>query len=319
MSLAADHDAFDAAGVTGIVWRRIDPVREAEAEALLHKLMLLAREMKGFQGSEIFPPISGVQDAHVVLYRFNSGENLRRWLESAERRETLRQVEALLLEPSFEFFFAHRRRAPGTVSSVFSYRIRAGCEEQFRDWRRRIVEASRTWEGFLGTESFDTPDSATPEFVVVVRFDNRAHLEAWLQCDVRAVLITEVHRYVEDYRVRRIGSGFEGWFEYANDASPPAPWRQGMVILAALFPVIMILRHVLEPVFVALPFPLAFLILLAIDVALLTYFIMPHFSRVMNFWLCPKPPHSWRTELAGWLILVAIIVVTLVVTLIGGL
>ena len=242
-------DAFDAAGVTGLVWRRVDPAREAEAEALMRQLMMLSRRSVGFQGSEIFPPIAGVQDAYVVLYRFNSGENLRRWLGSPDRHGIFQQIERLLRQPSHEFFFAHRRRVPGTVSTVFSYRVRPGHEAEFHDWRRRIVEASRKWEGFLGTESFDTLDSANPEFVVVLRFDSRPHLEAWLQCPERALLIAEVHQYVEDYRVRRIGSGFEGWFEYGDDSAPPAPWRQGLVILSALFPVITFLRHLLAPLF----------------------------------------------------------------------
>jgi len=311
-------EAFDAAGVTGIIWRRIDPAREAEAEVLMHRLMMLSRGSEGFVGSEIFPPIAGVQDAYVVLYRFSSGENLRRWLQCPERHEIFRQIEPLLLEPTFECFFAHRRRTPGTVSSVFSYRIRPGCEDRFVDWRRRIFEAVRTWEGFLGTESFDTLDSDHPEFVVVARFDSRAHLDAWLHCAPRAKLIEEVHDYVEDYRVRRIGSGFEGWFEYSDDTAPPAPWRQGMVVLAALFPVILLLRHLLAPVFTVLPFPLAFLILLAVDISLLTYLIMPHFSRFMNFWLRPKPDHRLRNELCGWGVLLGLIATALAVTLIFG-
>lgn len=311
-------DSYDAAGMTGIIWRRLDPAREAEAEVLMRKLMELCRGAEGFLGSEIFPPIPGVQDAYIVLYRFSTGEALRNWLAVPERRELLSQIEPMLIAPEIEFFFTHRRRAPGTVSSVFAYRIRPGCEDQFRDWRARILEASRTWEGFLGTESFDTFDSARPEYIVVVRFDSREHLDAWLHSKVRADFVKEVHQYVEDYQVRRIGSGFEGWFEYSHDVTPITAWRQGMVVLSTLFPVIMIMRYFLSPLFSILPFPVAFLILLIADVSVLSFLIMPHFSRLMNFWLRPKPGPRWKSELLGWCILLGLIGTTLTITLLCG-
>lgn len=311
-------EVFDAAGVTGIIWRRIHPERESEAEAFMRQLMMLCRAYVGYQGSEIFPPIAGVQDAHVVLYRFDSGEHLRAWLAAPERSEILRRMEPLLIEPSVEFFFAHRRRAAGTVSTVFSYRIRPGFEEKFHEWRRRIGEASRVWEGFLGTESFDALDSGKREFVVVVRFDSRAHLDAWMGSEARAALIEEVQAYVEDYQVKRIGTGFEGWFEYGPDRSPPAAWRQGMVVLTALFPLILTLRALLSPVFSVLPFPIAFLTLLVVDVSVLTFFLMPRFSRAMDFWLRPKPGHDWRTEAKGLGILLGVIAATLAVSLMAG-
>ena len=56
-------EAFDAAGVTGIVWRRVVPGEEAQAEAVMREIMMLSRQAEGFLGSEIFPPIPGVQDA----------------------------------------------------------------------------------------------------------------------------------------------------------------------------------------------------------------------------------------------------------------
>ncbi len=308
-------DSIDAAGMTGIICRRIDPAREAEAEILMRQLMALCRESEGFLGSEIFPPIPGVQDAYVVLYRFSTGEALRNWLAVPKRGEILQQMKPLLASPEIEFVFTHRRRTPGTVSSVFAYRIRPGCEDQFRDWRTRILEASRTWEGFLGTESFDTFDSSNPEYIVVVRFDSREHLDAWLHSKVRAEFLQEVHQYIEDYQVRRIGSGFEGWFDYSHDVAPIAAWRQGLVVLSTLFPVIMIMRQFLSPLFSVLPFPLAFLILLIGDVAVLTYLIMPHFSRWMNFWLRPKPGRPWWSELVGWCVLLVLIGTTLGVSL----
>lgn len=311
-------DYCDSSGVTGIVWRRVDPTREAEAEEIMQKLMAAARQHVGFLGSEIFPPIPGVQDAYVVLYRFNNAENLRHWLKAAERDALFHQIAPLLLQPPFEFFLAHRSRTPGSASSVFAYRLKPGAAEKFREWRLRILEESRKWPGFLGTEAFDTLDSEQPEFVVVVRFSSREHLNAWMHSKVRAEFMKEVPAYVERYRLRRIGTGFEGWFNTSDDTSPPVPWRQGMVVLAALFPVIMTLRHLLGFLFKIMPMPAAFLVLLTIDVTILTYFIMPHFSRMMGFWLRPKPNHTWWRELAGWAILLGLLAVTLAVTLVVG-
>lgn len=313
-------EAIDASGVTGFVWRRVNPEREAEAEALMQELMALSHRYEGFLGSEVFPPIHGVQDAYVVLFRYDSGEHFRKWLESPERKLLLYKMETFLLEPAREFYFAHRRRAHGSATTVFSYCIKPGHEAEFADWRRRILEAVREWPGFLGTESFDTIESGKrPEFVVIVRFDTREHLDAWMNAPVRNEFMREVEAYVEKVHVRRVGSGFEGWFDTSIDRRPPVAWRQGMVILGALFPLIMILRHVLHPLFGVMPFPVAFLVLLTIDVTLLTYVIMPHFSRLMNFWLQPKPGSGWVTELLGWGVLLGMIAAALAATLFLGL
>jgi antibiotic biosynthesis monooxygenase (ABM) superfamily enzyme len=311
-------EEFDSGGVTGIIWRRVAPGREPEAEAVMRKLMALSRQTEGFLGSEIFPPIPGVQDAYVVLYRYGRGENLREWLSSAQRQEYLKEMSALLLEPSVEFYFAHGRQPAGTASSVFAYRINEGCEQAFRIWRQRILEEVRKWPGFLGTESFDSVEGTDPEFVVVVRFDSREHLDGWLESPVRKAYMKEVGQYVDRYTLRRIGSGFEGWFDISPNSAPPARWRQALVILSALFPVIMVMRQLLSPVFHWFPLPVAFLILLTVDMVFLTYVVMPHYSRMMQFWLSPAGSWNWRRELAGLAILLGVIGCSLGVFLIVG-
>jgi len=304
-------EAFDAAGVTGIVWRRVISGKEAQAEAVMRELMLLSRQAEGYLGSEIFPPIPGVQDAYVVLYRFNRGTHLRQWLGSVRRQELLQQIAGLLVEPAREFFFTHGRQQAGTASSVFAYLIRMDKAAEFQDWRRRILEEARTWKGFLGTESFDALDGVKPEFIVVVRFESRALLDEWLKSKVRNDFIKEVRAYVHHFTLRRIGSGFEGWFDISENTVPPARWRQALVILSALFPVIMLMRQLLSPIFLVLPLPVAFLILLALDMVFLTYVVMPHYSRLMNFWLRPGADTTWQHELAGWAIIAGIIGSTL--------
>jgi antibiotic biosynthesis monooxygenase (ABM) superfamily enzyme len=304
-------EAFDAAGVTGIVWRRVTPGSEPQAEGVMREIMQLARQAEGFLGSEIFPPIPGVQDGYVVLYRFSKGAYLRDWLGCTRRQELLQQIAGLLVEPAKEFFFVHARRNEGTASSVFAYRIRADRQPEFQEWRRRILEAVRKWEGFLGTESFDTLEGGEPEFIVVVRFDSRSHLDAWLRSKVRCDLMAEVREFVHHVALRRIGSGFEGWFDISENTAPPARWRQALLILSALFPVIMIIRHLIAPLFADLPMPVAFLILLGLDLAFLTYVVMPRYSRGMSFWLRPGPTFTWRQELAGLALILGILCVTL--------
>jgi uncharacterized protein len=304
-------EAFDAAGVTGIVWRRVEPEKEEAAEALMRQLMMLARQSEGYQGSEIFPPIPGVQDGYVVLYRFSRGTHLREWLASTAKDELRLRVAELLEEPAREFFFTHGRNPAGSASSVFAYRIQPEREAAFQEWRHRIMEDVRKQKGFLGTESFDALDCTVPEFIVVVRFDNRTDLDAWLNSPIHQAYMVEVRRIVDHVSLRRIGSGFEGWFDVSANSAPPAKWRQALVILSALFPVIMVFRHLLAGLFNIVPLPVAFLILLTLDLAFLTYIVMPRYTRLMNFWLHSPPDATWRHELAGWAIIMGILGVTL--------
>lgn len=309
-------ESFDAGGVTGIVWRRALPGREPQIESAMRELMLLSRKQEGYLGSEIFPPIPGVQDAYVVLYRFNSGANLRGWLACPCRQELLQQIAGALAEPAKEFFFAHGRQQAGSASSVFAYRIRSDKQSEFQEWRRRILEEVRKFDGFLGTESFDTLGADRPEFIVVVRFDSRPHLDAWLRSPIRRTMMREVSPYVHQVSLRRIGSGFEGWFDISANSTPPARWRQALLILSALFPVIMIMRSLLVPVFHLLPMPAAFLILLSLDIAVLTYVVMPRYTRMMNFWLRPGEDFTWRGELGGLAIVLGIVGTTLALALV---
>jgi uncharacterized protein len=303
--------------MTGIVVRFVRVGAEAEVETLLKRTAEACRARDGCLGTEVFPPIPGVQEPYVVIFRYDSNAALRAWLESQPRLELVREVEPLLDQPAVEFHFAGRRRSSGTVSTVFAYRVKGGSREDFDGWRDRINAEARKQPGFVSVESFDSVEDGLPFRVHVVRFDNRENFDLWLASNSRAALFEEVQEYVHEYQVRRIGTGFEGWFDYGRDAAkPPANWRQWLVILGALFPVIMILKALFAPLFEVLPFPLAFFLLLAVDVAVLTWVIMPQFTRLMNFWLRPAASATWWTQLGGLAILAGLMGATLAVSLI---
>jgi hypothetical protein len=69
----------------------------AEAFAAAHgKGLTQLAKFPGFLRSELFPPVDGVTDQHVIVFAFDSREHLDNWLASEERREWLTQIRPLI-------------------------------------------------------------------------------------------------------------------------------------------------------------------------------------------------------------------------------
>lgn len=63
---------------------------------MVHKRMLDAlEEFPGFRSREILDAVPGVQDETVVILTFDGPENLRRWLDSDDRRHILEDLDAI--------------------------------------------------------------------------------------------------------------------------------------------------------------------------------------------------------------------------------
>ncbi|MFC9788866.1 antibiotic biosynthesis monooxygenase [Rhodococcus sp. NPDC127528] len=71
------------------------PGREAEFLAWQRRVADAERAFPGFRGSEMHRPVPGIQEDWIILFTFDSSENLDRWLTSPER--------AVLLEEGREF------------------------------------------------------------------------------------------------------------------------------------------------------------------------------------------------------------------------
>ncbi|HWG62396.1 MAG TPA: hypothetical protein VG253_11860 [Streptosporangiaceae bacterium] len=70
------------------------PVRTQDSAAFIEfqdKVTAAEQTFAGFRGTELFEPVAGVQDDWTVLYRFDTAENLERWLASSERAALLKE------------------------------------------------------------------------------------------------------------------------------------------------------------------------------------------------------------------------------------
>lgn len=80
--------------VTVVVSHPPVPGREAEFLAWQRRITAAERLFPGFLGSEVHPPIPGVQDSWAILFTFDSQQHLDRWLDSPERATLLAQGRA---------------------------------------------------------------------------------------------------------------------------------------------------------------------------------------------------------------------------------
>jgi uncharacterized protein len=84
--------------VTTTVTRRVKPGHEVSYEQFLDGIIAAASEYPGHLGVEVFRP-EGSGGEYRTVYRFDTGEHLRRWLESDEHAAWLRRAEPHVVGP----------------------------------------------------------------------------------------------------------------------------------------------------------------------------------------------------------------------------
>jgi len=178
-----------------------------------------------------------------------------------------------------------------SVTSVITHAVRTGSESAYEDWLRRIIPAAATFDGHQGVNIL-RPSGGTGTYTIALRFDNVEHLSAWLQSGRRRALMAEARPLLARNETVDIQTGLDFWFTSPTGAKAPR-WKQSLATIAALFPLTLAVPIVFNVVADAIRVPdwpllREFLILAAI-VALLTYVVMPPFTRVIGRWLYATP------------------------------
>jgi antibiotic biosynthesis monooxygenase (ABM) superfamily enzyme len=126
----------------------------------------------------------------------------------------------------------------------------------------------------------------------VHRFNTTSQLIAWLESEQRQKLITEVKaQFGDDAEVDYPDTlaGFSAWFERPADPQstkrPPPTWKQSLIVLVALYPIILILG-ILVPGLIPTAHPLTTrLLVAAVAVALMGFLVVPGLARLLSPWI----------------------------------
>jgi len=307
-------------GITIITQTRVRPEAADAFARWQDETSTTIAAFPGFIKQTVMPPSPPQQVDWVILQRFASEETAMAWLKSEVRLKRVQGAVPMIVGVD-DIHLVHDGGPgprPAPVSAVISTRIKPGHEAAYRQWEQRIAAAQAKAAGFQGYR-FEPPiPGVQDDWVAILRFDTEANLTTWLDSPERQKLLEEAGAFTQEFHARIARTGFDQWFPIeAGDTSPPAVWKQNMIVLLFLYPIVFLFgAWVGTPLLMQrakMPFWLVLFIGNVVSITSLNY-LVPWGSDRLKWWLrLPVGSSPTKTNLAGAALLGALYVLSMLV------
>lgn len=171
------------------------------------------------------------------------------------------------------------------VFFVVRHKVKAGLRTDYENWLKRIMQVAARFSGHQGVQIVRP---SRHEYAIIVRFGSQAEADHWYHSAERRALIAEVGGLLDTNERIDIVSGFDYWFTPPSGIAPPR-WKQCLLLLSVIWPLSMLMPLLLQPALDLWP-PLGLWgvrqgLIAAVMVALVTFVIMPRYTRLLAKWL----------------------------------
>lgn len=288
--------------VTIVTQTRVLPGHEDAFAAWQKATGEVVARFPGFLDQVIHSPTPPVQVDWVILQRFASTAEAVGWLNSPERLSRVAGIQHMLVGTDDVHLVRDGTGVmPAPISAVISTRVKPEMEKDYRAWEQRMAGVQSKAPGFQGYR-FEPPiPGVQVDWLHILRFDTEDHLKAWMASPERHAMLKEAEPFIEEFHARVVRTGFDQWFPSAAGGSPPAAWKQNMLVVLMLYPVVFLFGLLVHgPVLVGmahLPFAAALFIGNVASVLILSK-LVPWVSRRFDWWLHPAAGAN-ATHIAG--------------------
>ena len=293
----------DAANVaTAVTTVQVRQGEEGAFASWLAQLNQIVATFPGYVSAVVIPPVPPVQSDWVMVQRFRTLEQLRAWLDSDARRSLLdKSTSPLMDEGTTNVIEGAPSDSPrDMVTEVITVSVKPGMEDAYRAWVDRIRQMEAIFPGYQGLQLQPPIPGLQDDWVSLLRFDTAEHLNAWLESDARREALREAETFVDRTREQQVATSFSGWFAFGDAPNQVPPnWKQSMIVLLTLFPIVMLEQLFLSPLLQSLNMAVAIFIGNALSVAATGFVLIPLGIRALKWWLLPRPNDSARVEVAG--------------------
>ncbi|MFW1678507.1 antibiotic biosynthesis monooxygenase [Pontibacter sp. JAM-7] len=173
---------------------------------------------------------------------------------------------------------------------VITHRVREDKHAEYDAWLQQVAPLCRAAQGHLDAHIIRPVTGVTHTYTVIIRFDSRENLQAWMASDTRTQLIDKVRPLLVTEDDFFISSGLDFWFAPKSaKAKIPIRWKQFLVTWSAIYPMVLTVPLLLIPLLRSLGVPqnhlMDMLLVTGVVVFLMVYLVMPRYTRLIQRWL----------------------------------
>jgi antibiotic biosynthesis monooxygenase (ABM) superfamily enzyme len=174
----------------------------------------------------------------------------------------------------------------GVATTVLTWDVEPGREADFEDWARGLHDRAAESPGHIDATWLRARGSRDRYYTVVSFTDEKA-LREWMESPVRAEWLSHldgIAKQPEQHEQHM--TGMETWFTLPGESVPPPPkWKMSIVTFCGVYPLSLLYQAAGVSLSKSWPLPLRAAVFPVVVVPVLTYLVMPLFSRMLRRWL----------------------------------
>lgn len=267
------------------------------------KLQPSLASQQGFISLEVIAPSVGIgRTEWVIIQRFHSAAERSEWRMNPQRQELMEELRPLVREdrsPAIEEIETAAEKQGGVIE-VFVTQVDRSNNEAYRSWLGEIQRRESAFPGFQGMYVQAPTEVKSRTWITLLQFDSVENLDRWLTSPQRREVLQAAEPLVLALESHRVISSFAGWFaKVAPQGAMPPVWKQTMMVLLVLFPIVMLEMKFLVPWLKELNPSLSTFIGNAISVSLVSWPLMPLAINALRWWLQPPRSRAPALNIAG--------------------
>jgi antibiotic biosynthesis monooxygenase (ABM) superfamily enzyme len=173
---------------------------------------------------------------------------------------------------------------------VITHQVNGENQRDYQKWLDEIVPIAKSYPGHLGVVIIKPVPGVTVTFTIVIRFDSKYNLLAWMKSQDRAQLIRKVQPFLADEDKFEVLKGLDFWFSPEGVKSKiPTRWKQFIVTWTAIYPLVttvsIIQDLIIQRCYLNPNHYLKTLFATGFVVLMMVYVVMPRYTKLVHKWL----------------------------------